>query len=129
MAADANSIDIAEKHLSTAITYLEDNGLTLGYTKVVFYYPKNDIGLWYENLKASQTQLQELQAREYTDLEESNILMKLRETLLDSSGSLTHPLGISMAHNFATMFWLNAFLWVPCWFVAAALGIFVSDEL
>lgn len=121
LAADANDIEVAEKHLTKAITYMEENDLTSGYTKIFVYKPVNDFGLWYENLKTAQTQLQEMKASEYTELEESNMLMKLRETLLTEEGCLTHPDGVSMKNNFTLMFWLNTFLWLPCW----GLGIFL----
>ena len=127
MAADANSIEIAEERLSTAITYLENNNLTSGYTKIFVYYPSNDIGMWYENLKSAQTQLQELQKTDYTELEQSNMLMKLRETILDEGGLLTHPTGISMAANYALMFWLNVTLWLPCWIFGVVL-IWAAEE-
>lgn len=128
MSADANSIDVAEKHLSTAITYLEKNNLTSGYTKIFVYYPTNDIGLWYENLKTAQTQLQDMQESGYTELEQSNMLMKLRETILDDGGSLTHPMGISMAANFALIFWLNCLLWLPCWVGSGVVFFAALDE-
>lgn len=128
LAADANSIDMAEKHLSSAISYLEKNNLTSGHTKVFVYYPKNDIGLWYENLKTAQTQLQEMRGGEYTELEQSNMLMKLRETILDENGSLTHPTGISLHPNYALMFWLNLLLWIPCWVMCAVFGVWASEE-
>ena len=128
LAADANDIDTAEKRISTAIEYLEENDLTSGYTKVFVYYPQNDIGMWYENLKTAQTQLQEMQAGEYTELEQSNMLMKLRETILDDDGSLTHPMGISFADNFTLVFWLNMLLWIPCAFAGIMLICFAADE-
>lgn len=128
LAADANSIDMAEKHLTSAITYLENNNLTSGHTKIFIYYPKNDIGLWYENLKIAQTQLQEMQAGEYTELEQSNMLMKLRETILDENGVLTHPEGISLYPNYATMFWLNMLLWPPCWVPGLICCVCAADE-
>ena len=122
LSADANSIELAEKHLTTAIDYLEKNDSTSGYTKFIVYKPKNDIGLWYENLKAAQTQLQELQAKEsVTELEESNMLMKLRETLLDEEGGLTLPLGISQPQTFNVVIWLNVTLSL-LWFLG---GFFI----
>lgn len=128
LAADANSIDMAERHLSTAITYLEDNNLTSGYTKIFVYYPKNDLGLWYENLKTAQTQLQEMQATDYTELDQSNMLMKLRETILDEDGTLTHPIGISLIPNYALMFWLNMLLWIPGFVFGIVLVAWASEE-
>lgn len=116
LSADANNLEIAEKHLSKAIDYLEQKNLTSGYNKVFFYYPKNDIGLWYENLKSAQLQLREVIKRENcTELEESNMLMKLRETILDSGESgqyLTLPLGISLMEHFNLIWWLNWLMWI-----------------
>ena len=128
LAADANSIDMAEKHLTSAITYLENNNLTSGHTKIFIYYPKNDVGLWYENLKTAQTQLQEMQAGEYTELEQSNMLMKLRETILDENGALTKPEGISLHPNYTTMFWFNMLLWLPCWVIGIVVAVVASEE-
>ena len=128
LAADANSIDVAEKHLSTAIEYLEENDITSGYTKIFVYYPKNDIGIWYENLKTAQNQLQSMQANGYDELEQSNMLMKLRETVLDEDGSLTHPQGISMPHIYTLMFWLNMLLWLPCWGIGMFIGFYEFDQ-
>ena len=122
LAADANSVELAEKHLSTALTYLEENNLTSGYTKIFIYKPSNDIGLWYDNLKTAHTQLVEMLDAGYTELEQSNMLMKLRETILDDGGALTHPMGISHVHIFTLMFWLNVTLWLPCWFFAGFIG-------
>ena len=127
LAADANSVDVAEKHLSTAVSYLETHNLTSGYTKIFIYRPTNDIGLWYENLKTALTQIREMQETGYTELEQSNMLMKLRETILDDGGSLTHPAGISMAANYTLMFWLNMLLWLPCWGLAIVVG-YTADE-
>jgi hypothetical protein len=113
LSADATNIKIAEKHLTKAIEYLEENNLTSGYTKIFVYYPKNDIGLWYENLKETQTELRAmLEKEEITELEESNMLMKLRETTLDNEGYVTHPDGISLHPNYTVMFWLNMTLWL-----------------
>ena len=112
LSADANNLEIAEKHLSKAIDYLEQKNLTSGYNKVFFYYPKNDIGLWYENLKSTQLQLQEtIKKSNYTELEESNMLMKLRETIIDDQ-CLTLPMGISIAEHFNLIWWLNFLMWL-----------------
>lgn len=128
LAADANTIDVAEKHLSTAIEYIEKNNLDEGYTKIFVYRPTNDFGIWYENLKSAQTQLQDMQQRDYTDLEESNMLMKLRETLMDEGSGITHPDGAAMKENYTLMFWLNMLLWIPCWVIGIIL-CFVADDM
>jgi hypothetical protein len=126
LAADANDVNVAEKHLSRAISYIEANNLTHGDTGVFIYKPQNDIGVWYENLKTAQTQLQEMQANGYTELEESNMLMKLRETLMDEE-RITHPSDISLFPYHVLMFWLNWFLWLPCW-VFGGVVIFIACD-
>lgn len=126
MAADANSVELAEKHLSSGIKYLEENDLTKGNTKIFISKPTTDIGLWYENLKSAQAQLQELNAMEnLTELEESNALMKLRETLLNSEGSVTHPDMISFYPNQVGWFWSLWLIWI-LWICAIPFGIEAS---
>lgn len=127
MAADANSVELAEKHLSTGIEYLEKNDLTDGNTKVFVYKPTNDLGLWYENLKSAQAQLQEMNAKEeLTELEESNALMKLRETLLNSEGSVTHPFMISFYPSHVGWTWVLWLIWLV-WGLAMYFGICADD--
>ena len=128
LAADANSIELAEKHLTTGIEYLETNNITSGSTKILINNPKNNIGIWYENLKSAQTQLQEMNKREdLTELEESNALMKLRETLLSSKGNVTHPSMISFYPSHISWFWSMVFIWL-IWGVAMIFGIAASEE-
>lgn len=127
LAADANSVTLAEKHLTSGINYLEQNNLTSGYTKIFVYRPTNDIGLWYENLKSAQLQLQELNKKEeLTELEESNSLMKLRETLLDSTGTVTHPEGVMFHPSYTSYFWTAVLIWL-LWVLAFAFGVVAYD--
>ena len=96
--ADANTTDTAKNELSKAISYLEANKLTEGYTSVFYNTPDEDIAFWYKNLKASEIELSKVTDKT-TSLEKTNLLMKLRETLLDSekSGdSITVPNGLSV---------------------------------
>jgi hypothetical protein len=106
-AANANTVEIAEKELNTAINYLENKGLKSGYTSIFWTSPDEDIGYWYENLKASLNELREVDANA-SKLERSNILIKLRETLIDNGSkrsSLTVPPGISIYPNNMLFFW------------------------
>ena len=131
MAADANSVEIAEKHLSTGIHYLEENNLTEGNTKIFIYKPTDDFGLWYENLKSAQEQLQTLtEMEELSDLEESNALMKLRETLLYSDGAVTHPNYISFYPNhigWVVTLWTIWLLWVLVFLVWYSYQTLMSE--
>lgn len=128
LAADANSVNLAEKYLTRGIEYLEENNLTSGFTKIIVYKPTNDIGFWYENLKSAQTQLQELSQKEdLTELEESNALMKLRETLLGPEGGVTHPLMISFYPNESLWFLSMTLIWI-LWIIALATGCIAYES-
>jgi len=97
-AADANTIEIAKKELNTSLAYMEKNNLTSGVVSIILKQPKNDIGFWYENIKASRDELNSI-SPEASQLEKTNVLMKLRETLLDNgekSDKVTSPNGITI---------------------------------
>ena len=98
-AADANTIALAEEELSKAIGYLESNDLTSGYTSILWKTPDEDIEFWYKNLKASQVELQNLNSE--SALERTNVLIKLRETLVDQGQKtkVTVPRGLSVYPN------------------------------
>ena len=100
-AADANTVELAKEELRIAISYLESNQLTTGYTSILYRTPNEDIGFWYKNLKYSLKELEQVTS-ETMQLEKSNLLMKLRETLLDhgkDGDSVTAPAGISIFPN------------------------------
>jgi hypothetical protein len=107
-AADANSIELARQELAVATGYLERHGMTAGYTSVLYNEPSEDVGFWFRNLRASLQRLDREPATA-SELEKSNLLLKLRETLLDvtSSGeTVTEPSGISIfPHNAFYAWW------------------------
>lgn len=94
-AADANTVELAAERLGKALEYIESKGWTDGYTSILWKTEDENIGFWYTNLKAS---LQELvSVKESSQMEQTNVLMKLRETLLDSGEKgehLTIPRGL-----------------------------------
>ena len=97
-AADANSVEMAKVELTRAVTELERQRLTNGYTSILYRTPSEDIGFWYTNLKTSLKELQDLPPNS-SSLEKSNMLIKLRETLLDGGKdgeNITCPDGISV---------------------------------
>jgi hypothetical protein len=110
-AADANTVETASSELEKAIKYLDDNNLTSGYTSALWRTPDEDISFWYKNLKSSQLELSKV-TDSTSQLERTNLLMKLRETLLDNGkdgDSITVPDGLSRyPNNFAwgLLFWL-----------------------
>lgn len=111
-AADSNSVELAETELARALAYcrlhrldkVKETGHT--HTSVVYETPDEDIVFWYKNLAASHAELQEIIFREpsATPLEKSNVLIKLRETLLDKTQggmTVTYPTGLHVyPHNF-----------------------------
>lgn len=117
-AADANTIEIANDELTKVINYLEANNLTSGYTSILYQTPEEDIGFWYKNLKAAQNELQNLNST--SALERTNVLMKLRETLLDSGekkSKATIPDGLA--------FYPNNLMWAVLTWLAVGLISFV----
>jgi len=98
-AADANTIDLANVELTKAINYLEANNLTNGYTSILWKTPDEDIDFWFRNLKASQNELETLKSQ--SALEKTNVLIKLRETLLDTGKKtkVTVPDGLAVYPN------------------------------
>ena len=104
-AADANTIELAKQEMTVVVRYLEERGFTSGYTSVLYRTPDEDIGFWYSNLKASLGELDKI-GSDASQLEKSNVLIKLRETLLDHDGSLsvTCPEGMSIYPGNAAYF-------------------------
>lgn len=97
-AADANTVETAKEQLQKSIQYLESNNLTKGYTSVLWKTPDEDIEFWYKNLKASESELMKVDSTTGS-MEKTNLLMKLRETLLDNGDKLTVPNGLSRYPN------------------------------
>ena len=107
-AGDANTVQLAAENLAIAVKYAETEGLTSGYTSGVYRTPDEDVGFWYKNLKASLDELRLIKP-DTSRLEQTNALMKLRETLLDEgqSTSVTLPHGISrFPNNRFYAFWI-----------------------
>jgi len=118
-ASDANTVELAKSNISQAIRYLEKHDLTNGVVSIFFRQPGNDIGFWYVNLKSSLEELNKVN-EQTTQLERTNLLMKLRETLLDQGKegeSVTCPEGISVYPHNKAFFWL-----FMIWLAAGCLG-------
>ena len=103
-----------EDSIEKAIDYIEKNGLTSGYTSVIYKTEDENIGFWYENLKVCQKELAE--TRGNSTLENTNVLMKLRESLTDEAEKgtkLTIPAGIYLYPNnalFLVVNWISGFV-------------------
>lgn len=125
-AADANTVETAKVELQKTINFLESNNLTKGYTSVFYETPDEDISFWYNNLKSSQLELSKVN-NSTSALEKTNLLMKLRETLLDNSGehgdSLTIPDGLWRYPNnllYGIWFWVSLSTIIIGWLLLIA---------
>lgn len=123
-AADASTIETAELELGIALDYLEKENLTSGYTSILWKTPDEDIKFWYDNIKASKNELISL-PKNSSNMEKSNMLIKLRETLLDhgdkGSESITCPDGLSRYPNNSIFAILILSLMVPLAFFTIKL--------
>jgi len=119
-AGDANTVELASLNLETAKSYLEIRNLTNGIVSIFLRQPENDIEFWYSNISACQNELVNV-SPDATQLERSNLLMKLRETLIDSGERgdvITCPEGISVYPYNALLFLL---FWIG--FIVAVTGV------
>jgi hypothetical protein len=100
-AANASTVETAKEQLQKGIKYLEENNITSGYTSIFYQTPDEDVEYWYHNLKSSESELMKVDSTS-SSVEKTNLLMKLRETLLDhdkDGDSLTAPKGLSRHPN------------------------------
>lgn len=98
--ADANTIELALDRINKAIDYIEAKHLTSGYTSIIYKTEDENIGFWYNNIIACRNELES--AINTTQLEQTNVLMKVRESLIDTVEGdtvLTIPQGICRYPN------------------------------
>ena len=107
-AADANTVELAKGELTKALDYAEKNNLTDGIVSIFLKNPANDIGFWYKNIKSAYDELNSL-PDDASQLEKTNVLMKLRESLTDRDESggtkVISPEGIEIYPDNALYFW------------------------
>ena len=127
-AADANTVELAKGELGKAIEYIEDNKLTEGVISIFLENPANDLGFWYQNIKSAYEELDNL-GENSSALEKTNVLMKLRESLTDSSDgdstSVITPEGITVYPNNVIYFvWgLLSFILTIVFWIAFCISI------
>jgi len=110
-AADSNTIELAKGELTKAIDYIEQNNLTDGIVSIFLKNPANDMGFWHTNIKSAYDELNNL-PEDASQLEKTNVLMKLRESLTDRDDNggtkVIFPQGLEIYPNNAAYFWLAA---------------------
>lgn len=118
-AADANTIELAIDRLDKAIEYAESKNWTDGYTSILWKTEDENIGFWYKNLKSSRVELEKALCS--SQMEQTNVLMKLRETLTESGKDgtyITYPCGLwkyPKNLEFALFSWFINLLLVGVW--------------
>ncbi len=107
LAADAPTLPLAERYLSTAVRNMEARRWTSGSTALIFKVPLRDLGFWYQNTKGALDAIETLIATDasLTPVDRSNALVKLRETLMDGN-HLTFPEWAELAPYNALFFWM-----------------------
>jgi len=129
LAADASSVKMADDFLAKSIDYLNRTGKISGNSAIIFKKPKHDVGIWYRQILAAKSLTEQMVAKgdKATALENSNVLMKVRETLLDNGEHgqhLTLPVYISLVPNqlaYILLWWLlipfGLLVWGMLWAV------------
>ncbi len=100
LASNSANIPTAIANMNKAMSYLEANNLTSGYTSILYNTPDEDLGYWYNNLKQATSELSKTDSA--TSLEQTNMLMRFRETLIEGGekgDNLIIPQGISLYPN------------------------------
>lgn len=124
-AANATNISIASTEMEKALKYIEDNDLKSGSTAIFFEYPKHDIEYWYNNLKSTYDELNNVDISKITNLESSNMLLKLREVVLNEEGGVTYPPYVYFYPYHVVMI---VFLWVLGFVGVASVLILVEKD-
>lgn len=115
-AANANSVELALERLNVAIEYIEEHDMTEGYTSVLWKTENDNIGYWYRNLKTCQEELEA--CVNSSQLEKTNVLLKVRESLTDEGKDgtkLNTPGGISRYPDnalFGILNWVSLLMFI-----------------
>ena len=96
-AANASTIELATNEIKTSLCYLENNNMTSGHTSIFFEDPTEDVEFWYTNLKTTLTELEN--SSHASTLEKTNVLLKLKHTLLTNKGKVKKPQGLEVYPN------------------------------
>lgn len=121
LAADAPNIERAEKFLDRAIAGINERGIVGGNSALIFHNPNADVGIWLGQITAAKQLLVNLREQKVSGLEETNALMKFRETLLDvgEKGTVvTSPPHMSTFPNqmlWAWLLWLSLGVCICMW--------------
>jgi hypothetical protein len=126
--ANANTVELAKQEMNVAVNYLKENGITNGRTSILVHTPNKDVTFWYRNLEESLDELNKVK-EDSSQLEKSNMLIKLRETLMDQSegsSNVTVPPGIS---QFPNNLFFELWGWVSLIFILIVSGFWIKRAI
>jgi hypothetical protein len=119
-AAHANQVKDALPEMENALKYMRDHRMTEGYTSIIYNTQDENVGFWYKNLEAATQELRvEAKNEKMSPLEQSNVLLKLHETLKREP-----PSGIEIAPNNSGYCWFGCLSFV----VAIVGGILIAYQ-
>ena len=124
LAGDAPTVARAYNYLDLAVTHMERKRLTSGNSAYLFHTPKNDVGVWYDQVKGARETAASILERLRTDsgsvtqLEQDNALMKIREVVLDEGKDGTKVTAPDNIARFPNQ-WAFLVLWTISLAVAA----------
>jgi len=128
LAGDAPTVELASAYLDSAMVFIESKHLTSGNSAYMFHTPKNDLGVWYDQLKGAKEAAASMLQRKQTDpasvtQDEQNLaLIKIRDVVVDQGKKgieVTAPDHITWFPNQ----WLILILWIVS-IIVAAIGWF-----
>jgi len=128
-AADCSTPEQCGKELDRALQYMRDHGLTSGNSGIIFKTPASDVAFWYNNIGGAREAVRALEGSEKTSaLERSNVLIRVRETLLDEGKAVTLPPHISWYPDVMLMVTLSILGGVSVAASVIAFFVFWSDR-
>jgi len=131
LAGDAPNVQKANEFLEKALVYMEKRGLTSGNSAFIFRTPSSDVGIWYNQIKGAQQTVANIIGRgdAASQLEKDNVLMKIREVVLDQDEkgtTVTMPPNITI-FPFQWLFLLTIVVGVLMIIVGGAILYFCEE--
>lgn len=100
----SKSLDYSANEMRVALSYIESNNLTTGYTTISDRQQDEDLGLYYSGLKTKLAYIDGLKSKTPEELERYRLYVDMRNM---KPKELNYPAGISVfPHNTAYMIWM-----------------------
>ncbi len=114
--ANASNVQTAYDNTNEAIKYLETNRMVDGNSSYFLNDRANDVGYFYQNLQKARTELDIARKNKNpTQLEESNLLIRIKEVVIHRDGTTAVPAHLAYYPNL----WGNLLLQIFGW----AIGV------